>query len=1301
VSWDWDFGDGQRSNQQNPQHTYENPGTYTVTLTVSANDGVSSAVCENCIRVTEATTGTNTTANANGNSGEMGEPVSTATGELYFSTTDLFLGGPFPGLFFERYYASRLTDDFGSAGTLGNNWIHNFDLSLSVSGTEARIVYFRGKIIEFVKTGSAWTLKNSEPTIFQLIESGTGYQLMDPSRDLICTFDQTGKLTLLENRNNKSLGLTYTGDLLSQVTDGFGRTLSFFYTSGKLTQVQDQSGRSISFSYTGDNLTSYTDAMGNTTEYSYTFSGGLVGLLTSSRLPKGNTPYTQTYDSQGRVGTQSDSGGNRTTLSFDTPSSGITRVTDPLGYVIEHTHQGQKNLIAQKDVAGESTSISYDANYRRNRLVDRLGDETSITYHESSGKIATYTDALGNTTRFSYTQQDQDGLRFYNLTRVNYPDGTFITMTYNSAGNMLTRVDQGGNTWSYTYNGSGQVLTATNPRGGVISFTYNSDATLATMKDHFNNTMSFTYDDKKRPIRITYPDGTLRSFTYDNNGNLLTVTEERGKVTTYSYDANGNLATITDPLGHALSAAYDGNDRINSTVDQLNKTSTFTYDQLERLKTMKNPSNETITFGYNSHGWLTSMTDPGGKTTTRTYDKEGVVSSFTDPLSNTWNYTTDKLGRISRSTSPLGYSQTYTYNSMGRTTSYINPLSQTTTYSYDSRGLLTRWALSGGISASYARDSLGRITGITDPNGNIWDRSYDEMGRLTSETDPLSNSISYGYDSRSRLATVTYPESFLQITYDETGNIIRKLYSDGTDLTYTYDDNGRLLTANGLSLGYDARGDITSCNGLTITRDDVGRISTISFTEGKAVSYSYNNRGLVSRVSDWVGGTTNLTYDDAGRLIFLSRPNGITTTYTYDRDGRFTGISEQGASSLSSITLTRNGLGNITLATRDIPLMPDLTASAQTFSYNAGGQVSGYSYDKMGRLTADGIRTYTWDLASRLSSYAESGSTTTFTYDGLGMKVSKTSGEITQEYIWNRAFTLPSISIVRQGGSDLRYYIHLPGGVLLHSIEATDNTRRFYHYDEMGTTLFLTDDSGVLTDSYGITPYGLVTVSTGNTDNPFTFTGAYGVMEEGNTGLYYMRARYYDSISGRFISPDSVKSIYPKQINPYQYALRNPLRYVDPSGLRDNDDVPNDKGEDEIGKALEILLAPEEPPPFDPIIPPPIINQPLTGDSCCPPFVGWDTPPAPPSQTSPFPLYVYWHNVYWDIPGAVSPWVRWQSFLSLRDRHYYPVIIPFRQDTPGTLLKDHKWFYSTRRLYTRGALPSQSSRESATKKLKR
>jgi RHS repeat-associated protein len=217
-------------------------------------------------------------------------------------------------------------------------------------------------------------------------------------------------------------------------------------------------------------------------------------------------------------------------------------------------------------------------------------------------------------------------------------------------------------------------------------------------------------------------------------------------------------------------------------------------------------------------------------------------------------------------------------------------------------------------------------------------------------------------------------------------------------------------------------------------------------------------------------------------------------------------------------------------------------------TYDAAGQISGATYDGEGRLTSSAGRTYKWDLASRLTSYSGPGGEASFTYDAFGMRISRTSAGRTQRYVLNYGTVLATVAAVREAGADVRYYIYLPDGGLLYSIDAANGSRRFYHYDEAGSTLFLTDDAGGITDSYGITPFGEDVARSGATDNPFTYLGAQGVMQEGSTGLYYMRMRYYDSASARFLSRDPQPVFDLRSVNLYQYALQNPLSFIDPMG---------------------------------------------------------------------------------------------------------------------------------------------------------
>src|SRR5260370_34365589 len=129
---------------------------------------------------------------------------------------------------------------------------------------------------------------------------------MDPASNLIYTFDSTGVLIKIEDRNGNALTVAPPVNGTASVTDGLGRTLTFTYgANGKLAKVQDQTGRSVSFAYTGNDLTQVTDANGKVETYSYTTAGSTVAMLTARTLPLGNKPLTQVWDGTGKGSNQS------------------------------------------------------------------------------------------------------------------------------------------------------------------------------------------------------------------------------------------------------------------------------------------------------------------------------------------------------------------------------------------------------------------------------------------------------------------------------------------------------------------------------------------------------------------------------------------------------------------------------------------------------------------------------------------------------------------------------------------------------------------------------------------------------------------------------------------------------------------------------------------------------------------------------------------------------------------------------------------------------------------------------------
>jgi RHS repeat-associated protein len=1075
------------------------------------------------------------------------DPISTGTGEFVFTpAADLSLGGPLP-VEFRRYYSSYLNLN-GDASPLGYNWMHNFDARVIVSGNTARVMLFGGGIVDFQQSGGTWHTSSQPRLAYQLVSSGNGFRFLSPGDNLIYTFSQTGALLKIEDRNGNALTITPSAAGPMQVSDGLGRTLAFVYSNGQLVKVQDQSGRSVSFSYSGNDMTGVTDANGNTTTFAYTTGD----LLIKTIRPGGNAPYSQTYDNLMRVSQQTDSLGNRTTLAYNPGGNfGVTVVTDPLGRTTRGTYQDLLNISTLVDAAGQSMSVAYDAQHRPNSVTDRLGNKHGITYDPSSGYIASRTGPQGNIISFAYQPQSQNGFTFYNLSKITYPDGTSASVTYDGSGNVLTATDRAGKTTTYTYNSRGQVATVQNAAGGVTAYTYNSDATLATVNSPAGDVITYTFDDKKRPSQIQYADGTSRSFTWDALDQLLSATDERGKVLKFTYDANTNPKSVTDALGQTASLVYDTDDLISTSTDPLGKVTRYQYNSIGLPTTVTNPAREKITFAYDALERVTSVSDSSGKGPSFAYDAEGRLATFTDALANTVRHTVDKVGRVTRVSTPLGENFDLSYDALGRLTTTTNPLSQKATYGYEKRDLLASVTLPGGVSASYTWGDLPVLAGMNDPNGSAWSLTHDSLGRLISLNDPLGRTTSYTYDQRNHVSTITNPVGTLQILYDAAGNLVQKQYADGTTVGYSYDDDNRVTGGNGVSLAYDAAGRIVASNSLSTTRDALGRIASVAYSAG-SVNYTYDSRGLLATISDWLGGTTNLAYDNARRLISITRPNGVTTQYTYDKDGRRASITDTaGGNTLASIALQRDALGRVVSSDRNLPQAAVITPGGLPLGYDAAHQVAGFNYDGMGRLVNGDVGTYTWDQASRLTSYSRADGSASFTYDDFGQRISRTGTDgTTVNYVLNYALGRPSVAVVQTGGADLRYYVYLPEGTLLYSIEAADGSHHFYSFDESGNTTFLTDDSGSITDSYGITPYGESVTQVGSTDNPFTFQGQWGVMQESGTSLYYMRFRYYDSTSARFLTRDPMRSIEPKLINPYQYAAGDPIGKTDPLGLK-------------------------------------------------------------------------------------------------------------------------------------------------------
>lgn len=112
-------------------------------------------------------------------------------------------------------------------------------------------------------------------------------------------------------------------------------------------------------------------------------------------------------------------------------------------------------------------------------------------------------------------------------------------------------------------------------------------------------------------------------------------------------------------------------------------------------------------------------------------------------------------------------------------------------------------------------------------------------------------------------------------------------------------------------------------------------------------------------------------------------------------------------------------------------------------------------------------------------------------------------------------------------------------------------TPSFYGYDGFGSVRQLTNSTGTVTDTYEYDAFGNIVNQTGTTPNNYLYRGE---QFDSDLGLYYLRARYYNPATGRFLSrdPEEGEANDPKTLHKYLYAGSDPVNGRDPLG-RDED----------------------------------------------------------------------------------------------------------------------------------------------------
>jgi RHS repeat-associated protein len=1079
------------------------------------------------------------------NAGRNADPVNTATGNYNYAAADLRVPGRGLDVEFARSYNSQDV----STGPLGNGWSHSFNIFLTnITASGLSVHYSDGKVLEYVQQPGTATFTSGYPGYYDtLVSNGDGSWTLGKTDQRAYVFDSSGKLTAIRDRNSNQITLTYSGSNLSQVTDTVGRAFGFTYSGSRLTSVTDPAGRTLQFGYdSASNLTSFRDARGNLNTYVYDASNRLTRIVDGRQ----NNLVVNTYDGGNRVATQANGRGNLWQFVYN--ADGSTSVSDPLNNPTRYLHDMNFNMERTVDRNANNQNVLYDERNNRAHVSDANSNYSSYVY-DGSGNVTTRTDANLKSRHAVYDSKN-------NPTRVVDEAGNQTQMSYDARGNLTALTNALGNSSSTSHDEFGQPLVSTDANGGVTLFGYDAQGNLTSVKDAQNNVTSYGYDAVGRRVSATDARGNTTRYGYDENDNLLSVTDPLGNATTYTYDANNNRTGARDPRGNTTTYAYDENnllvketdakgnyvqhaydslDRRVSTRDKRGNVTSFTYDNEGRPLTVTDPLGNKTAYAYDANGNRSQVTDAGGQTTQFTYDALNRVTKIQDALGNSVQREYDAAGRLSKETDPRGNATAFSYDEVGNLTQVSDAAAGTARFAYDRNRNRVSGTDPNNHTSGLAYDKLNRLLSSKDPLNNTYAYTYDEAGNRATQTDARGQTTRYAYDEGGRLASVTYPNnSAVRLTYDAGGNITQMVDALGTT-AYAYDELSRLTSYTdpfGKTIGYQY--------------DAAGNITALTYPDGRQVTYQYDAGNRLTSLTDWAGKTTSYAYGSTNLLTKVTYPNGITTTLTYDQAGRLTAKSDAGVSSYS-FTLDKGG--NRTAASITQPLTARPPGASQ-----------GYAYDDANRILSAGAATFTFDANGNMTGKTEGGSTTTYVYDfedrltgvgggtqylynGNGVRLRKAEGSAVTGYVVDINRDLSQVLCETDGSGQITsYYVY---GVGLAYKVTPGGSHFYYHFDSIGSTVAMTDDARTVVNSYAYDSFGKVVKSFETTPNPYKFVGQYGLMDDGN-GLTYVRARYYSSTVGRFLTKDLLtgQDDATQSLNRYAYALNNPIIYVDTDG---------------------------------------------------------------------------------------------------------------------------------------------------------
>ncbi|MCW5824189.1 MAG: RHS repeat-associated core domain-containing protein [Cyanobacteria bacterium TGS_CYA1] len=1093
------------------------------------------------------------------------DPVVLINGNFVYDHVDLTLGSMgFPyGLSFQRFYnsAGKLVDS-----VLGRGWTHNHKMTAKknsdpldamgmynpIRGAAGLVQMFvtvdlyrdltkpldkwvtvscanRWMLDKFIDNTMTVTMADGSQTFIKqpsgtylppvasnnsLTDLGGGLFRLTTARGVQYNFNSSGDISTIVFPEGMTVTYTYSSGKLSTVTNGLGRTLTLNYTGNDLTSVSDGTGRSVSFTIDANrNLTTATDPASKSTTYSYV--SGKPGMMESIFKPANpsNAIVTNVYDALNRVKQQTDAYSNLTEF-----------------FIAGHRTE-------EKDAAGNSRVISYSSIGNITKIVNQVGKTWSNTF-DGIGRLTRAEAPEGNATEYSYNSKSQvtqvkakakSGSGLSDITNNFTYDSTWnkvataqdgrgntTTNTWNATTGTLTKIERpviGGftPTTSFTYNARGQVITTTDPTGIVSQINYNA-----------------TYE-RVESVVADYGVGRLNltvSFGYDSLGNVTSVTDARGNVSSALYD---NLRRVTQatsptPFSYVSKFTYNENgsrtkvERQTSDPGNPWQTSTAAYFIDDLLSSVTSPSNETSTFAYTNLRQLWKTTDPASRVVERAYDAVGRPYTVKDPA--------------------LDIASTMLYTDNGRLASIKDANNNTTSFDFDG---FDRPNKTTYPDASYEQnssyDANGNVLTVRLRSGNTVTHTFDVLNRLSTKAPTSMPTVTNTYDLAGRLTKASTPtvvgdptSGDFEYFFDTAGRFYREQYPDGKQVTHQLDANG-----NATKMTYP--------DGYYIDRvfDELNRLTDIKL----------NGSGTPSLHFD---------FDAQSRRTKLTYGNGVASCqYGFEKDNDLTSLIQVFNGSAVTFTHKFNNVGELTSSAASDSQFIWHPSGASTVSYGTANNMNQYptvggvsqSYNSNGCLTGDGTWTYGYDTLNHLTSATKTGVSASYLYDPAHRQGQKTVGSTKTRYIYAGFQRIAEYD--GTSGSLLNRFVY-GSGLDEPLIQITaGGTVSYFHQDRIGSVIATSDNTGAVTNRYKYSSFGESAALSGTT------FGFQGQRYDAESGLYYMKMRYFDPKTGRFLQPDPIG--YGDGFNLYRFVGNNPNNFTDSMGLAaDGSNLGSDTG---------------------------------------------------------------------------------------------------------------------------------------------